>query len=158
MCLQNALDCKTCPNGTVSAILAVVVGAVLYLIGIVLGNRIVVDKVIATNSNQIQHRNKVSSTHKPSPQLTRSHAAFEGAETAAKAKSGTVHRFCFVQATHGDLLISSESSVSVSASGAVVSGACQYSISNRGSRLAVEICSLWHNGAKHSPSWLSPRV
>jgi len=115
VCLQNALSCKACPNGILSAILAVVVGAVLYLIGIVLGNRIVVDKKVATDSNQIQHRGKVRSRPtSPLPQLTRSHAAFEGAETTAEANSRPGHCFFIVQAAHGALLISSVSTVSVS--------------------------------------------
>lgn len=36
-CLQDALDCKTCPNPALSIILAIVIGIGLYLVGIVLG-------------------------------------------------------------------------------------------------------------------------
>ena len=115
MGLQNALDCKTCPNGTLSAILAVVIGAVLYLIGIVLGNRVAVDKEIAIDSNQIQHRGKVRSRPtSPRPQLTRSHAAIEGAETTAEANSRPEHCFFIIQAAHGALLVSSVPTVSLS--------------------------------------------
>ena len=112
MCLQNALDCKTCPNGALSAFLAVAIGAGLYLIGIVLGNGIVLDKEVATDSNPIQNREKVSSRPTcPASGSTCLLAASGGAETAAKANSEAVHRFFIVQATHGALLISPESCV-----------------------------------------------
>ena len=139
MCLQNALDCKACPNGPLSAFLAVAIGAALYLIGIVLGNRTVVDKAIATDFNPIQNRDEVRSrTTIPASVSTCLRAASGGAETAAEANSRPGHCFFVLQTAHGALPISSESYASVS----VVSGACQYSISNCGSGLAMAIRSL----------------
>ena len=56
---QNALECKTCPNRALAAILAIFVGAALYSIGIVLGNGMKAEKSIAIdNPNPVQQQQK----------------------------------------------------------------------------------------------------
>ena len=53
--VQNALDCKTCPNETLAIVIAVTVSAGLYLIGIALGFRIVNDEQVETVDPNLMH-------------------------------------------------------------------------------------------------------